>query len=219
MVRVLTALLFTLAVPAWAGALEERLAACQEGFADCREDCTTSYGSSFKLREQLGRCLGKCTRRKDECRGRHLELDQAQIDEDGYERKRPGQELAGEPSRREVPAAPPPRRAAPKTEPRPPPAEENGPAASEEPDAAEAPPQRAPQAERTHQAAEGARTEARPAASPRPAAAPAQATATEEEEAAPHATPPSAPSEDDAAREGARKLMQKGAEDWDPDAD
>ncbi|MBM4378291.1 MAG: hypothetical protein FJ086_03170 [Deltaproteobacteria bacterium] len=230
--RRLTGLLYALALPAWAGALEERLAACQETFSDCREDCTTSYGSSFKLREQLGRCLDTCTRRKDECRGRHLELDQAQIDEDSFERKRPGQELANDPGRREVPAAPAPRRKASRMQPEaePAPEAESAPAPAPEPaepqqpeaDTEEQAPRREEREERSERSRSSERAPAREETpAPPPPRAPARAaepTAAAEEEAPPAAAPKPA-EETDPSREGAKKLMKRGIEEWDPNAE
>jgi hypothetical protein len=203
-----------LAAPSWAGALEDRLAACQEGFSDCREDCTTAYGSSFKLREQLGRCLNKCTRKKDDCRGRHIELDQAQIDEDSFERKRPGQELASEPERREVPAAPAPRRKPPRVEPQP---ERAGESEAEAAAPEAAPRQDGPaRDEQAEPPAERTRAEAAPA----PATPPARAAKARpaQEEAAPAAAGEAA-EEQDPSREGAKKLMKRGIEEWDPNAE
>ena len=66
-------------------------AACQEGFSDCREDCTTSYGSSFKLREQLGRSPEELyDLRNDPHQVRNVAADAAHAEHVGDELHAPG---------------------------------------------------------------------------------------------------------------------------------
>ena len=213
--RLLACLLLSVAAPAGAGALEERLAECQEANADCREDCTTSYGSSFKLREKLGLCLNKCTKRNDDCRGRHLELDQAGIDEDNFDRKRPDDE-ATRPQRRsaDVPSVP---RQHPRGE-RPQgaaPQEDLGEQVSDEEDPAQGPTRTVKPEPARPARSEPARDEPSPPPQQR-AARPAPPAPAAEENAE---QPAAGAADDEAAREGAKRLMKKGIEEWDPNAE
>ena len=232
--RLLAFFVLAAAVPSGAATLEERLAECQEANADCKEDCTTSYGSSFKLREKLGLCLNKCAKRNNDCRGRHEELDQAGIDEDSYDRKRPVDE-AMQPRKRtaDVPSVPRQRPRTREEEADAPPEVTQGDDARQaqedgEQSAAEQPPARETPAAERHTT--------RRAEPEVPRAEPERAAPTREERPAP---PPPSPSrtaarkvepasedegqdapppreDEDASREGAKKLMKKGIEEWDP---
>jgi hypothetical protein len=224
--RLLSLLFVAAATSAGAATLEERLAECQEAHADCKEDCTTSYGSSFKLRDKLGLCLNKCTKRNNECRGRHEELDQAGIDEDSFDRKRPEDE-ATLPRKRtaDVPSIPRRRSERESAPTRPEPDEEPRAAADEPPSRAERPtPRGEADSDRTEPArptaarAEPARKEREPAAPPpssettaaRPQPASKPDDGAQDEQA------PASAEDEDAARAGAKKLMKKGIEEWDP---
>ncbi|MEN9799283.1 MAG: hypothetical protein RL653_2979 [Pseudomonadota bacterium] len=216
----LFALLFLAAASsAGAGTLEERLDECREAHADCKEDCTTSYGTQSKLREKLGLCLNKCTRRNDDCRGRHVELDQAGIDEDTFDRKRPVDEATL--PRKRAPADVPsvPRRRSEQAE---------APARGDAEDASPAP---SPSDGDKEPPARTQAREERPAARPEPvreeraSSGPSSPPGPTAERSSPEADPEGAAQEgasapkqedEDAARAGAKKLMKKGIEEWDP---
>lgn len=227
MVRLFAVFFLAAATSAGAATLEERLAECQEAHSDCKEDCTTSYGTGFKLREKLGVCLNKCTRRNTECRGRHVELDQAGIDEDSFDRKRPVDEATL--SRKRAPADAPsiPRRRSERelSPPRAEADEEEAAASAEEDAPAAQPPSRGerPTARSTPDRADTARSApAREARASTGAPAPSRASderavpPSEPEEASQDGVAPVQPAEEDAARSGAKKLMEKGIEEWDP---
>lgn len=68
-----------LSFAAWGGD-SPQLAKCAEDFDDCKENCSIDYGTSFKLRAQLGKCMKKCGKKNNSCRSRTLELEQANIE-------------------------------------------------------------------------------------------------------------------------------------------
>ena len=80
MVRGLCALLVCVSVPAFAADVSEHLEACKEKYADCKEDCSMSFGTKVKYRVKLGKCLNKCKKTETSCRNSITELEEAGID-------------------------------------------------------------------------------------------------------------------------------------------
>ena len=56
---------------------------CDDNFAECKEDCTITYGgnTSDKARAKVGKCLGKCNTVELECRERFYETKRNNLDE------------------------------------------------------------------------------------------------------------------------------------------
>lgn len=66
---------------AWATDASARLAECNDELAECKETCTIDYGTSFKLRKRLTRCVTVCAKKHKTCRARTVELQQVGIEE------------------------------------------------------------------------------------------------------------------------------------------
>lgn len=71
--RALSLLAALLAAPAPAADKASAPAHCVEEYAECREDCVMSYGTSLKVRPQFARCITKCEKAGSACRERHFE--------------------------------------------------------------------------------------------------------------------------------------------------
>lgn len=105
MVRRFCALLLCLSVPAFAADVSEHLEACKEKYADCKEDCSMSFGTKVKYRTKLGKCLNKCKKTETSCRNSITELEEAGIDHESFANK-PKNDLPEEktPAKEEAPA-------------------------------------------------------------------------------------------------------------------
>lgn len=83
---------------------------CNDAFADCKEDCTISYGATFneKARSKLNGCLNKCGSVELDCRERFFDTRRNGLDEGSLDKK--GSKKSGERTKvSEAPAEPPPR--------------------------------------------------------------------------------------------------------------
>lgn len=97
MERWFCSLLVVMGMAAFAAPPSSKLAQCNDQLADCRENCTIDYGTSFKLRSKLNRCVKKCVKKVKSCRSRTIELEQAGItlpEDEAAEKKKAARQQA-----------------------------------------------------------------------------------------------------------------------------
>src|SRR5688572_4681239 len=54
--------------------------ACNDEYAECKDSCSVEFGTSYKVRDKLKKCVGKCQTTHTDCRDRWFELQSAGID-------------------------------------------------------------------------------------------------------------------------------------------
>lgn len=112
----LGALILFLSVGAWAQEARKipKAVACNNDDETCRESCTIEFGSSFRTRARLGKCLEACRARHHRCTEQWTELHRNNLDPENE--TKPAEAVTADVAVEEVQEPPPPEDEAPAEE-------------------------------------------------------------------------------------------------------